>query len=61
MSDLNKKKCIFVSHIAVVAAPDHFCHKHHKLTFWYVWFTVLGVLVMFAYTNCHQDVVSIET
>lgn len=43
MSDL-KKRDIFASHIfiAALAAPDHFCHKHHKLTFWYVWFTVWG-------------------
>lgn len=42
MRDLNKY--IFASRVftAVVAAPDHLCHKHHKLAFWYVWFAVLG-------------------
>lgn len=37
-------KYISASHIftAVVAAPNHFCHKHHKLIFWYVWSAVLG-------------------
>lgn len=35
----------FMSHqkynLLPIVASGHSCHKHHKLTFWYVWFTVL--------------------
>lgn len=46
-------KYIFASYIfiAVAVAPDSSCHKHHKLTFWYVWFTVLGETWSYLHTQ----------